>query len=108
LTVAAAATANYNAATATVYLDVLTASQQAVALTRQVSALVTSGTLTAGQGGALTATLSLSGNRNADSGQVNAFINQVTALQTGGFLTKAQADLLRARAKMLLVTVSLS
>lgn len=106
LTVSAAATSNYNAATLTVSINVLTASQQTAVLTQDVAALVNSGTLTAGQGNALTHKLALKG-KHGDTGKVNAFLNQVNAFLKTDILTKPQADTLIAGADMLLVTLSL-
>ncbi len=90
LTVTAAATANYNAATLTVHINVLSASQQDAALIQQVASLVSSGVLTSGQGKSLTAKLNLKGNAG-DLVRVAAFIVQVDTLALRGILTVAQA-----------------
>jgi Bacterial Ig-like domain (group 3) len=105
LTVSAAATTNYNAATFTVYIDVLTVAQQDAKLIQDVVVLVPT-TLNSGQADALTSHLDLKGN-NGDAHKVEAFINQVNAFRRAGILTAGQADALIKKANMLLVTLSL-
>src|SRR5436305_1080521 len=78
LTVTVAATDNYNAATATVTLSVLSAAQQANNLIVLVNALVNAGVLNDGNGNALTSKLALQGN-GGDTGKVKLFIDQITA-----------------------------
>jgi hypothetical protein len=105
LTVTAAGTANYNSATATVYINVLTAPQQASTLIQEVNAL-TPKFLNAGQDNALVVKLALKGN-SGDIGKVDAFIAQVNSFLSTGVLTAVQADLLIQGADMLLVTLNL-
>jgi hypothetical protein len=106
LMVTVAATDNYNAATATVTLSVLSAAQQADNLIALVDALVDAGDLNHGNGNALTSKLALKGN-NGDTGKVNAFINQINAFVNTGRLTPAQAALLLNGADDLLLSLSL-
>src|SRR5262249_48107692 len=108
LTVVAAETDNYLPASATVYINVLSAEQQAALMTEQVNALVAAGVLNSGNGNALTVKLELTGNKNADIGRVNAFINQLTAFVRARKLTQEQAAPLFDAANALLLSLSLS
>ena len=109
LTVTAAGTANYNPATFTVYINVLTASQQANTLIQGVNALVVP--LSAGPAhvlkSGLTLLLTLTTNKSVNILQVNGFIASVTVLQRTGILTQAQATPLIQGADSLLVTLKL-
>ena len=111
LTVTAAGTANYNPATATVYINVLTASQQATALIQEVNALDVVPPLSAGQAqvlkSGLTFLLTLTTNKSVNIFKVNGFIASVTVLQRTGILTQAQANPLIQGADSLLVTLRL-
>jgi hypothetical protein len=107
LNVTVAQTDDYNSATATVPLTVLSAAQQATNLITQVNALVDVGVLNKGDGNALTAKLALKGN-NGDSGKVGAFIDQVNDFVSAGKLTVLQAAPLLKAADDLLLSLSLS
>ncbi len=109
LTVTAAGTANYNPATVTVHINVLTASQQANTLIQEVNALVVP--LSAGPAkvlkSGLTLLLTLTTNKSVNILEVNGFIASVTVLQRTGILTQAQATPLIQGADSLLVTLKL-
>jgi ELWxxDGT repeat protein len=91
--------------TDTVALSVLSASQQAGKLADLVGALVTAGTLNAGQGNALTTKLKNVTNTGG-ANQVRAFINQLTDLVRTGVLTQAEADPLLTAARLVLVSLA--
>ena len=106
LMVTAAGTANYNAATLTVYINVLTASQQANTLTQEVNALVPV-PLSTGQAKVLKSLLTLTAYKTVNIVKVNGFIASVVGLQRTGILTQAQANPLIQGADSLLATLKL-
>jgi hypothetical protein len=95
-------------ASATVTLTVLSAQDQILLLTQQVTALVNSGVLNAGVGNALISKLDAAiqaidnGQTNAGDNQVSAFIHQVNALMNSGTLTDDQAESLIAAADQII------
>jgi hypothetical protein len=103
---------NFLASTGTLTQSVLSAQQQNALIVNRVNALVNSGTLSSGNGNALTvklisATANLNaGNSTAGVNQLNAFINQVTAFQKTGKLSNAQAQGLINAANLAIAAVS--
>ena len=91
------------------YINVLTAPQQANTLIQEVNALVVP--LSAGQAkvlkSGLTLLLTLTTNKSVNIVQVNGFIASVMVLQRTGILTQAQATPLIQGADSLLVTLKL-
>jgi hypothetical protein len=87
----------------TVTLRVLSAAEQAMRIAARVGELVAAGTLTGGQGEALT--LHLRDNRG-DPGKVQAFLNQVGAFLLSGVLPPDDAGDLIGLGELLLTTVT--
>jgi hypothetical protein len=97
-------------ASGTVTLTVLSAQDQILLLTQEVTGLVNSGVLTAGVGNALISKLDAAlqsinnGHTNAGDNQVSAFIHQINALVNSGTLTDDQAESLIAAADQIIAS----
>lgn len=96
------------AGTGTAAVQVLTPAQAARALADAVADLVAAGTLSRGNGNALTSKLDAAqrqlqrGNTRAGANQLQAFINQVEALRRSGRIPASAADQLIADARRIL------
>jgi hypothetical protein len=97
-------------ASATVTLTVLSAQDQILLLTQEVTGLVNSGVLNAGVGNALISKLNNAiqsinnGQTNAGDNQISAFIHQVNSLANSGRLTDDQAESLIAAADQIIAS----
>jgi Cadherin-like domain len=91
------------ASPATITLNIRSAQQQTEDLDEIIQAMVSAGTLTSGQGEALTLELK---ENNGDPGKVQAFLNAVQGYINGGILTQDQADLLLGPGNILYLSVS--
>jgi virginiamycin B lyase len=97
---------NFLSSTSSLILSVLSAQGQNALIVNQVNALVSAGTLSSGNGNALTTKLNSAtasfnaGNTTAGVNQLNAFINQVNAFRQSGRLTAAQAQALISAANL--------
>jgi hypothetical protein len=91
---------------------VLSAQQETSVIGNQVNNLVNAGSLSSGNGTALTAKLNNAtanlngGHTNAGVNQLKAFINQVNAFVTSGTLTAAQGQALTSAAKAAITAAS--
>jgi hypothetical protein len=93
-------TANYNNATKTVTINVLTAAQAVQQLSGTINSLVSAGILTLSEVGALTSKLDAAlqqislGNNTPAVNQLGAFVNQVKAYINSGRLSQSQGQTL--------------